>query len=322
MNTTLSSTGPKAISAGRKFYNENKSDFVSLHQVALLFADGKEVYANTELGCCFTSATLKKQLCSSVQPENIYIYKLDSSTPFNIGYKAFVTIDNPTTFKEVIINESIHIIYMDVELDILKQLSEDTKLPEYDISSASTTSSQTISSVDSVSSLKDESIKKMKEQEQYLDVEMTCKKRLFKGTGKLPKSKYQQKKTVTNFTKSYKKEVLSMKQHQKHAKKELISEQKTKMFSSSPDYAEFIKHGDTFCKSCKNTIDGEFHFYRKEKQLYCLFEQGCGPLCYECLEDAIDHYSEYLYNERLYDDTYDKIEASYGYDGYDPNWFI
>lgn len=310
MNTTSMTTQTSRMSAAKKFYDANQEDFVSLHPVGSSFADGHEVYINEDIGCCFTLTALEKQFGSKIKPENIHIYKFTSHEHSIPGYKAFITIDNPTTFKDITINNAFHTIYMDVEMDLMDECASVTS----SLSSPSTSCKSVYSTADSIASMKEESIKKMVDEEEYLDLDCQTRSSKRKNSRKMSKTKYLQNKEVnkkaTNFTRTTLK-TLAKKQEKKEIKQECSNARKTKMFSLLPEYEEYIKHKDTPCKACKNVINGDFHFYRKEKHLYCLFEQGYGPLCYDCLEDAIDLHDEYVYNERLHDETYNSMDYDY-----------
>lgn len=118
------------------------------------------IYVNNEIGCCFSDKSIREQFGCDIQANSIYVYRygiqnfelleensimrhntwlyssrlhynqsnqsnpgigVSGVDPKEMGYQVYISIKNPTTFKERLLNNTFQFLYMDVELVILRE---------------------------------------------------------------------------------------------------------------------------------------------------------------------------------------------------------
>lgn len=99
----------------RNIENFDTKKFLPIEPLRRGFIDSETIYVNNEIGCAFSLECIKQQL--NTEPSNVYIY--DESN--NIGYYAYISIKDPKNFREAALNNTVQKIYMDCELEILRE---------------------------------------------------------------------------------------------------------------------------------------------------------------------------------------------------------
>lgn len=99
--------------------NFDSKKFLPIQPLTTGFIDSNTIFVNNEIGCAFSLQCIYQQL--NTHPSNVYIYNDKTSCVSNIGYYAYISIKDPKNFKEAALNNTIRKIYMDCELDILRE---------------------------------------------------------------------------------------------------------------------------------------------------------------------------------------------------------
>lgn len=103
------------------FDNSQTTKWLPLQPLTSDFSDSKSLFVNHTIGCVFSEKTILKQL--HTHSSNVYVLDFDNQGQGN-GYFVIISIENPKSFKDAILNNSIHKIYMDVEIELLKEMQK------------------------------------------------------------------------------------------------------------------------------------------------------------------------------------------------------
>jgi hypothetical protein len=99
--------------------------FLPLQPLNANFTDADTIFVNHTIGCMFSQQTIYKQLHTS--PLNVYIFDEEKRKESDFGYYAYISIKKPKTFKEATLNNTIQTVYMECELDTLKEYISSNK---------------------------------------------------------------------------------------------------------------------------------------------------------------------------------------------------
>lgn len=95
----------------------------SLHKVEG-FAD-KDTFISHEYGACFTNDGIQLQISETATGENITILKKEED-----GFKVKLNYENPEKWNEVVLNNTIHTLYMDCEIERKDEDFEEEEIEE------------------------------------------------------------------------------------------------------------------------------------------------------------------------------------------------
>lgn len=102
-----------------------ESKFLPLQPLNANFTDADTIFVNHTIGCMFSQQTIYKQLHTS--PLNVYIFDEEKRKENDFGYYAYISIKKPKSFKEATLNNTIQTVYMECELDTLKEYISSNK---------------------------------------------------------------------------------------------------------------------------------------------------------------------------------------------------